>query len=320
MDRLEGLREFTAGDYELLGGLFGAVLPEYPDMGEEFREDDRHIRPPARFKRWIVEREGRAVAMVDYHQHNRLYHPRKYFVELDVHPDCRRRGLGRALYGFVMAELAALDPWIVRVESREDMTDAARMLEAEGYRRVQRYEEWRLDLRALDLEPFRREVAARAPAGLRLASLQELSSIPGHRRLLYELREPLLEDVPNVDTRTPATFEQFEERYFGNPHHAPEGVAIILDGDRWVGLSEMMRTEDPGTLQVGLTAVRREYRGRGVASALKLRVLEWAKAGAYAEAMTWVEEGNNPMLGINKRLGFRPRPAWVTWEKEVGKK
>ncbi len=318
MSDIKGLRDFAVEDYPLLTELFEAVLPEYPNLGEEIRRDDEQIKPPALMKRWIVIREGKAAALVDYHQHSRMYHPRKFFVEINVHPDWRGQGIAKTLYAFVLGELSELDPWKIRIESREDHEDSRHLLESRGYEPVQRYEEWRLDIESFDVEAFIADARKVEEDGIRIANLAELSGDPGWKRRLYELRDPLIEDVPNVDERTPETFEQFEKRYFGNPNFTTEGVYIALDGDRWVALTELSYADDPESLWVGLTAVHADWRGKGLATAVKIRSLDWAKTTGRKHMITWNEEGNSPMLGINRRLGFRPRPAWLTWEKEVG--
>ncbi len=320
MEKDQGLRDFTFRDYGVLSELFEAVLPEYPGLGEEIRRDDEHIKPPAQYKRWLVERNGAVVAMTDYHQHNRMFHPRKFFVEINVHPDWRGQGIAKSLYAHVLMEMESLDPWLLRIESREDREDAKHLLEREGYSIVQRYEEWRLEFADFPSASFEADAAKLEAMGIRIANLTELSSDPEWKRRLFELREPLLSDVPNVDERTPATFEQFEERYFSNPNFTPSGVFIALDGDEWVALTELSYADDPASLWVGLTGVKPSHRGKGLATAVKVRSIQWALGTGRKKAITWNEEGNSPMLGINKRLGFKPRPAWLTWEKEVGEK
>ena len=60
MPAIEGLREFRAPeDYALLDELLAVVLPDYPNLAEHIRHDDETLKPPARMKRWLVEREGR---------------------------------------------------------------------------------------------------------------------------------------------------------------------------------------------------------------------------------------------------------------------
>jgi GNAT superfamily N-acetyltransferase len=74
--------------------------------------------------------------------------------------------------------------------------------------------------------------------------------------------------------------------------------------------------DEPKDLYQGLTGVRREYRGKGVAMALKLKTIEYAQRHGYAVIKTWNESNNVGMLAINEKLGFVRQPAWVTFAKE----
>jgi mycothiol synthase len=51
--------------------------------------------------------------------------------------------------------------------------------------------------------------------------------------------------------------------------------------------------------------VRREWRGRGVADALKRSTLAWAAGHGIAEVYTWTQQGNARMRAVNERLGYR---------------
>jgi RimJ/RimL family protein N-acetyltransferase len=54
------------------------------------------------------------------------------------------------------------------------------------------------------------------------------------------------------------------------------------------------------------TATRRDYRGRGLALAVKLATTHWAAAHGITQIATTNDETNAPMLAINARLGYRP--------------
>src|SRR5262249_28262313 len=65
------------------------------------------------------------------------------------------------------------------------------------------------------------------------------------------------------------------------------------------------------------TGVLREYRRRGIAMALKLRAILYAKSAGYSRIKTWNEQGNRPMLSINEALGFIKQPAWIAFAKKL---
>ncbi len=59
-----------------------------------------------------------------------------------------------------------------------------------------------------------------------------------------------------------------------------------------------------------MTGTARAARGRGVATAIKRAMILWARDEAGLTALrTTNEERNAPMLAINRKLGYRPKPA-----------
>ncbi len=58
--------------------------------------------------------------------------------------------------------------------------------------------------------------------------------------------------------------------------------------------------------------MRRDWRGRGVASALKRRTLAWAAANGIREVYTWTQRGNADMRRLNEHLGYVTRTESIT--------
>ena len=81
----------------------------------------------------------------------------------------------------------------------------------------------------------------------------------------------------------------------------------------WVGLTELYQPAlaMPGTLRQGLTGVRRAWRGKGVAWALKLAAAARAKEQGWQRILTGNHVNNREMLGINEAMGFVKQPARV---------
>ena len=65
------------------------------------------------------------------------------------------------------------------------------------------------------------------------------------------------------------------------------------------------------------TGVRRAYRRHGIAWALKVRNIAWARQQGYTHIRTSNDSTNRAMLSINEQLGYQRLPAWIhlvkTW-------
>jgi len=75
---------------------------------------------------------------------------------------------------------------------------------------------------------------------------------------------------------------------------------------------------EPGIIYQGLTGVLREYRGRGIAMALKLQTVRYARDHGYREIRTWSDARNRPMLRIKEAMGFVKQPASINFESPLG--
>lgn len=66
----------------------------------------------------------------------------------------------------------------------------------------------------------------------------------------------------------------------------------------------------------GYTGVLPAYRNQGIAKAMKLRVLQWAKAQGYTAVRAWSDSRNKVMIRVNRHLGFVIQPAFLWMEKQ----
>jgi RimJ/RimL family protein N-acetyltransferase len=90
----------------------------------------------------------------------------------------------------------------------------------------------------------------------------------------------------------------------------------IADGGV-VGYAQLTRVTDE-VAENGLTAVRRAWRGQGIATALKRAQLRWAKNAGFERIQTSNDEANTAMRGINARLGYEPEPASLLLRGPLG--
>jgi len=312
------IRDFTEADYEAWTELHNEVFPDNAQSAEECRRGDRLREPQHRLRRWVCAEAGRLVGTGEYRQEAWGYHPHKFFVGVVVRPSERGRGLGTAHYDTVVAALAEHEPILLRTMYREDWAESARFAGARGYTPGMRVEESVCDIASFDPGAYAADLARAEAQGIAIRSLPELERLPGWEEQLYALTQQLLSDMPRHEPHVPPPFELWRERILKGPRFLPELNLIALDGDRFVGMSNFWRNTIPGRVGTGLSGVIGEYRRRGLATALKVRALAAARAAGYRETRTWNAAENAGMLGINRRLGFTPLPAWLEMEKPVG--
>jgi RimJ/RimL family protein N-acetyltransferase len=149
------------------------------------------------------------------------------------------------------------------------------------------------------------------PAGVVISSLAE------HPELVHGVYEVALEalpDIPGDGPEAPDTFEEFRVRDVDRPTIPSDGFMIAIDSaaGRVIGYANLMLVPgNPNVAWHGMTGVVRDWRGRGVASALKRATLTWALASGLEALETANDEVNEPMRAVNRRLGYLPQPDEV---------
>ena len=80
---------------------------------------------------------------------------------------------------------------------------------------------------------------------------------------------------------------------------------LAIAGDDVIGVAGLLLdTDRPERAEVAYTAVRREWRGKAVASTLKRTSMAWAAEHGITEVYTWTQQGNENMRRLNEHLGF----------------
>ena len=126
----------------------------------------------------------------------------------------------------------------------------------------------------------------------------------------------MLQDVPHEEAFTRATVEEWME---GNnsPRRPHDGYFIaVTDTGEYVGVS-FLKTGPEDVFYTGFTGVKRGWRRKGIATALKVRAISYAhKTGAHT--IKTDNEANNPMYDLNMQLGFKPLPSWSDYIQTFG--
>lgn len=317
--------ESSLADYDALASVGNAIEPDSPRTAGEVRDWDKRRDPRAKHARYLAEWNGVVVGEGSYNQSPWNYHPRKFDMSVGVKPEHQNKGIGAALYETVLeAVCAAHDPLRVTTYTRADRERAVRFLSDRGF--VEEMREWesRLDVPAFDFTPYEAEGAEQRveSKGIVLTTFGRLADDPERDRKIHALENRLGADVPSTDPHTDVSFEQWQKMLLGSPNFLPDGyqVAVHQATGEYVGLSMLFARQADRDLDTGLTGVSRDWRRQGVALALKLRAIRFAKEYGAPCIRTENEINNRGMLGINERLGFVKQPAWIVFVKRIAEK
>jgi mycothiol synthase len=119
-------------------------------------------------------------------------------------------------------------------------------------------------------------------------------------------------DVPAHAQHEPMPYEDWARENLEGPGAFPEGCFVALEGEEVVGYTALRRYgADSVEAENRLTAVRREWRRRGIATALKRAQIQAARAAGIERISTTNDELNVGMRGVNERLGYEPQPERI---------
>ncbi|OLE69686.1 hypothetical protein AUF78_09965 [archaeon 13_1_20CM_2_51_12] len=312
------MREFDPTDYSRLVEIYSANYPDYPRSEGEWRSRDESLdRSKYYLQRYSFLENDVIVGFGVVSHVTDMFHPRKFWIEILVDPVSQGRGIGGAIYDRLTAELEKLNAVIAWAGGREDLPRLTGFYQRRGFVEKQIAWESRLDVSRADFPHFREYSENVQKQGITLTTLAKAQKEgQDSMKKLHELVQIISADMPSIASFTPTSYEQWEAFELKNPNLLPDGYMIAKDGSIHVGLSTVWRIDkEPRSLIQGNTGVRREYRGRGIAVALKLAVIDFAKRNGYEKVKTWNASDNAAMLAVNTKLGFKREVGWITLEK-----
>src|SRR5512140_206853 len=240
------VRDFTPADYELWVAGNNACYPDYPSSVAELRHQDGTFDRTKYFRlRLVAEEDGVLVGGIETGHRPGRFHPDRYWLDVWVRPDRRRRGHGTALYDAALAALRERDALAVNGGVKESMVDGVEFLRKRGWIEVKRDWESRLQVASFDFGKFASADERVAANGLTLTTYaDELArDATGAEAKAYELTSELRIDVPAVDPPTPETIDEWRRHWTGAPAFLADAFFIAIDrSGRWIGMSNLERS------------------------------------------------------------------------------
>ena len=289
----------------------------YPDMLSDLEQvlhNQQAIEPKMRSRYWLAV-HGKSVGMLELSPVPGSYDPKRWMIHLCVLPDFRRQGIGAELYDLAVGQIGPEAPLSIATTLLEDDSESLEFACKRGYQVVKRDFQSVLDLTTIDYRLLEKLAEAQLPPGVQIKTAAEMDSLE-FRRSMHALFEEVRKDIPRTLPPTPLSFELFDQQILANPAVLLEGTQVAFAGNEMVGFCWLFRGAAEGRLDQALTAVRKDLRGQGIASAMKGKAMQWAVRAGFTHVRTDNDTRNFSMLAINEKLGYQRLPGTISvmWE------
>ena len=281
----------TERDLEDWVRVRNAVVPNEPTTAEQVR---------------ALDEEGRLLLLAEVDGElagsgaaARSHFVGRGFVAPRVVPSHRGRGLGTAILDELADHIRSLD--------RGELISFVYADEPDSVAFAERFRQVVVDYQLEQTREIGDEPPAILPDGI------EVVSLAGRRDELLRAAWPVAlegyEDMP-----LPGDIVYELDEWLRDEATRSDGSFVALEGGEVVGYAGLMKHADgDARVEHGLTVVRRDRRGRGIAQALKHAQLHWAAKAGVVELVTWTQKGNEAMQGLNRSLGYVDRSKVLTY-------
>jgi GNAT superfamily N-acetyltransferase len=290
-------------DLERSIAVYNAVHPRDPASLAEARETERQSRAFAAF---LAEQDGEAVGAAHIRIPTSSDIPDGQVYVVEAH---RGRGFGQALYEALSSW--AFDGGATVLWSHVDDDDPGSLAWAEqrGFHIRSREAFVELDLSTYEA------LATDPPPGIEIVTWAQR---PDLAKSIYDVACEAWPDIPGNEDETIEPFDVWLSVHMQGFGDKPEGTFLALADGEVVGYAKLSFWDaKPDTPFHDLTGVKRDWRGRGLARALKRAQLAWAKEQGYRYLRTANEERNEPIRRLNAELGYQPIPGRIRLEGPI---
>jgi GNAT superfamily N-acetyltransferase len=315
------IRPFTKTDneYAALVAIHKVLEPDEQMTIARLRQSDEdYITDNGLLERFVMEVNGRVAG-------SGVYFPAEddnsiMMFAMHIHPDFQESDVPAQMQAHLFAHIAKHQPRTLGSEPKENQTYRVRLLEEAGFALKMRFPRSLLDVAAYDVSLYAHIFEQLATQGIELVTLTDVMPRDEQwQEYIWRLFNQINQDIPSPQPVEEVPFAEYAEYYDGEDFR-PDSWQIAVDtnkrgAEQYVGICVVnISSTRAKSLFAGITGTIRSYRRRKIATALKVKSIEYAQRHGYQYILTNNEE-NNPMYDLNRQLGFQPLPAWLYYEK-----
>jgi mycothiol synthase len=302
-------------DEEMWLGIWNEAYKEYDDYRPALMEDFEKAEKSPGFDptgMLIAEWEGNPVGFVNAFIDKERKEKKGFLRVLGVHPEYRRRGIGRALAEKALESLKARGMETVQAWTQDDRPQCKGLYESLGFKLIRVHSTMRRNLKAIPSE-----IGERKELELRIMKMDD----PEDVKLFWKLDNEAFKEHFNFRPRTleEVEFELREkpwcdimEHYFASQNGEPVGFIGVGIDSRYVKHSGVHRGY---VLTIG---VLKPTRRQGVGTALMLQGMKALKFKGITEVELGVDDTNpTKAIELYKKVGFQTARKDLTYLKSL---
>tara|TARA_Y100001970_G_C14212019_1_gene847469 strand:+ start:1509 stop:2474 length:966 start_codon:yes stop_codon:yes gene_type:complete len=286
-------------------------------------KNDWNIRDKSLIRdRLLLYRNNELIGVLYYSQ-GRDENNKTAFYTLHLDPKHNHKGYRKLLYHEMLEYVKGFNcnKLHTSIYNHINYKEHQKLLIKEGFKLVQTNREYSCDIRKVDTKKYQPLIQKLESQEICFYdSREEMCDWPNHYEKLEELEWNYSQDfpIPNGIKHTRVPFDQFMKHCldFYKNSYGVDMVAVYKN--QYIGSTdiEVYPKTEPHKAWTGGLGVLKEFRRRGIATALKIKAIEVLLKKGVTELRTDNEE-HNPMYKINEELGFNPVPFSLDYMKEI---
>ena len=322
------IKKFTETDFEFkelarIDNLVNHDSIDHPDDDKR----DWGIRDKSVIRDRLLLYKNNILIGVIYFSQGRDENNRICFYTLNLDPEYNNNGYRSLLYSKMLEEAKKINCNIVHtsIYDHPNYSEHKKLLEQENFKLVQTNREYSCDIRKVDIEKYQPLIKKLESKGIEFYdSKGEMiindKKFPNHFEQLEQLEWQIEQDFPIPDgiSHTRLPFKHWLKLchdFYKNSY----GVDIVaVYKKQYIASTDITvyPKAEPHKGWTGGLGVLKEFRRKGIATALKIKAIEILLKKGVTEVRTDNEE-NNPMYKINIALGFKPVPFSLDYSKKI---
>ncbi len=299
--KLEFVQVKTKEHFQAIADLTNTLYNNHVYSAEQGLHESANANPPASFLFQLAYIDTRAVAFFECSEPE----PGRFWLEILVHPDFQRQGIGSRLMLEGLAHIQKFSGTHVEAQIRSDWAAHDNFYAKHGFERSTAWVKWWL-------KPDNFVVGNKTE----VKSLAELEQ-PIDQIALLELINELRFAANQSEPSKTYTIEMLNRDVFGAIWFRPERFWVVFDQQNLVAASWVAGFKNDPTLFLEFLGVRTFARSKGIGTAFVTKMVEACQQDNFEGIEAHVHPDETVTNTFLEHRGFERRPGYLLVKKNL---